>query len=142
MERARPLEPDRKGYAMSIIYGRRGQLAAGLAAALLLSPHDGLAKGTGLLFVSNEKSNELTLVDPRELKVVGSIKTSRRPRDMHFNQDQTLIYVACGDSDVIDVVDIEARKVVDKIPTGASPETFKTTRQYQVVWARSPGGVA
>ena len=42
--------------------------------------------------------------------MVGSIKTSRRPRDMHFNQDQTLIYIACGDSDAIDVVDIEARQ--------------------------------
>ena len=40
----------------------RRNLQRDSAAALLLSPHDGLAKGTGLLFVSNEKSNELTLL--------------------------------------------------------------------------------
>ncbi len=54
------------------------------------------AKNTGLIFVSNEKTHDLTVIDPETLEVINSIPTSKRPRDMHFNEDRTLIYVACG----------------------------------------------
>lgn len=82
------------------------------------------AKETGLIFVSNEKSNSISVIDPKSLEVVKIIKTSRRPRDMEFNQTHTLLFVAAGDDDVIDVINIEKLEVVDSIPTGASPEVF------------------
>ncbi len=37
--------------------------------------------------------------------------------------DQQLL-VACGDDDVIDVIDVATLQVVDHIPTGPSPEMF------------------
>ena len=92
------------------------------------------AKGTGMAFVSNEKTNDLTVIDPKTMTVVGSIKTSHRPRDMHFNRDKTLIYVACGDDDVIDVVDVAQRKVIDQIPTGPSPETFRLSADDSTIY--------
>ncbi len=92
------------------------------------------AKGTGMAFVSNEKTNDLTIIDPKTMTVVGSIKTSHRPRDMHFNRDKTLIYVACGDDDVIDVVDVAQRKVIDQIPTGPSPETFRLSADNSTIY--------
>ena len=64
------------------------------------------AKGTGLIFVSNERSNNIIVLDPRTLKLVKDLQTAGRPRDMHFNADHTLLYVACGDDDVIDVIDV------------------------------------
>ncbi|HHY49739.1 MAG TPA: hypothetical protein GYA10_08340, partial [Alphaproteobacteria bacterium] len=81
------------------------------------------AAGTGLVFVSTEKGNEVVVLD-RELNVVKRIPTSARPRDMHFNADKTLLYVACGDDDAIDVIDVATLAVVDTIPTGPSPEVF------------------
>ena len=47
------------------------------------------AKDTGLIFVSNEKTNNLIVIDPKTYKVVKDIKTSRRPRDMHFSADRS-----------------------------------------------------
>ena len=77
--------------------------AISLASAVLL-PAVPLAKDTGLIFVSNEKSNNLIVLDPKTYQVVKDIKVSRRPRDMHFSADRTKLYVACGDDDVIDIL--------------------------------------
>jgi hypothetical protein len=41
---------------------------------------------------------------------------------MHFNADHTKFFVACGDNDVIDVLDVASGKVVGKLVTGSSPE--------------------
>jgi PQQ-dependent catabolism-associated beta-propeller protein len=84
------------------------------------------AADTGLVFVSNEKSNEVVVYDAG-FNRVKSIPTSRRPRDMHFNADHTLLYVACGDDDAIDVIDVKTLAVVKSIPTGPSPEMFVPT---------------
>src|ERR1700745_246491 len=82
------------------------------------------AKDTGLIFVSNEKTNNLIVLDPKTYKVIKDIRTSRRPRDMHFSADRSKLYVACGDDDVIDIIDVAKLEVIGRIPTGASPETF------------------
>src|SRR5580692_12216007 len=91
---------------------------------LLLASIPADAKDTGMVYVSNEKSNNIIVIDPKTYKIVNDIAVSRRPRDMHFNADHTRLYIACGDEDVIDVVDVAAGKVVNKIATGSSPETF------------------
>ena len=81
------------------------------------------AKGTGLIFVSLERGNEVVVLNP-DLSVKTRIETSRRPRDMRFNEARTLLFVACGDDDVIEVIDVATLQVVDSIPTGPSPEIF------------------
>src|SRR5262249_53404092 len=102
--------------------------AVGLAAAsLAFAP--AAAKDTGLVFVSNEKSNNVIVLDPKTYKVVKDLKVSRRPRDMHFSADRTKLYVACGDDDVIDIVDVARLEVIGRIPTGPSPETFAIDEQ-------------
>lgn len=101
-------------------------LAISALAAVLSFSVPGQAKDTGLVFVSNEKSHDIHVFDS-DFNLVKKIETSRRPRDMKMNKDRTLLYVACGDDDVIDVIDIETLEVVDNIPTGPSPEVFAFT---------------
>jgi len=55
-----------------------------------------LVEGYRLIFVSNEKTNNLIILDPKTYQVVKDLKVARRPRDMHFNADHTKLYVACG----------------------------------------------
>ncbi len=95
------------------------RLAAALALVLAFTPAE--AKDTGLIYVSNEKSNNILVIDPKTYKIVNDIAVSRRPRDMHFNADHSKLYVACGDDDVIDVIDVATSKVVGKLVTGSSP---------------------
>jgi DNA-binding beta-propeller fold protein YncE len=79
------------------------------------------AKDSGLVFVSNEKTNNIIVIDPKKGEVIGDIKVSRRPRDMHFNADRSLLYVACGDDDVIEIVDVAKLRAVGRLNTGPSP---------------------
>ena len=92
------------------------------AFALLASPV--LARDTGRIFVSNEKSHDIHVFDA-EYNLIKKIATSRRPRDMKLNAARTLLFVACGDDDIIDIIDVETLEVVDGIPTGPSPEVFE-----------------
>jgi PQQ-dependent catabolism-associated beta-propeller protein len=84
--------------------------------------------GTGYVFVSHEQSDTVVVLDPaNDHAVVKQVATARRPRDMHFDAAHARLYVACGDDDVIDVIDVGTLEVVDQIPTGDSPEVFALT---------------
>ena len=98
------------------------------------------AKDTGLIFVSNEKTNNLIVLDPKTYKVVKDIKTSRRPRDMHFSADRSKLYVACGDDDVIDIVDVAKLEVIGKLSTGPSPETFAIDEKRRRIYVANEEG--
>jgi PQQ-dependent catabolism-associated beta-propeller protein len=107
-------------------------LATALAAGLALAG-PATAKDTGRIFVSNEKSHDVWVFDA-DFELITKIETSRRPRDMKFNADQTLLYVACGDDDVIDVIDVETLEIVDQIPTGPSPEVFSFSPDEELIY--------
>ncbi|MGZ9809336.1 PQQ-dependent catabolism-associated beta-propeller protein [Pseudoroseicyclus sp. H15] len=91
--------------------------------ALACTPFGAWAQGSGDIFVSLERGNEIVVLNS-DYEIIDRIETSRRPRDMHFNADKTLLYVAAGDDDVIDVIDVATHELVDNIPTGPSPEVF------------------
>jgi PQQ-dependent catabolism-associated beta-propeller protein len=89
----------------------------------ILSATPLFGKETGLIFVSLERGNQVVVLNP-DLTELKRIDTSRRPRDMHFNKAHDKLYVACGDDDSIDVIDVATLEVIDSIPTGPSPEVF------------------
>jgi PQQ-dependent catabolism-associated beta-propeller protein len=82
-----------------------------------------MAKGTGLIFVSNEKSNTITVLD-REHKVADTFATCARPRGMMFNPGRSAIFVACGDDDTIALYDIATKKLLKRYREIPEPETF------------------
>jgi PQQ-dependent catabolism-associated beta-propeller protein len=75
------------------------------------------------VFVSSEKDNQILQLDP-DGKPIRTIRTCQRPRHMAWAQGGQLIMVACGDSNQIGVVDVQAGKLIDAIPSGDSPEIF------------------
>ena len=82
------------------------------------------AAGTGRIFVSSERDHSLTVLDSKTLEKVGLVKTGNRPRHLRFSGDRKLLYVAASDADRVDIVDVAAMKVVDKLEVGANPEVF------------------
>jgi PQQ-dependent catabolism-associated beta-propeller protein len=97
--------------------------------------------GTGYVFVSHEKTNNIAVIDPKQdYKIIKWISTSRRPRDMKFRDGRKLLYVACGDDDVIDVIDVGTLSVVDHIPTGPSPEMFELSRDEKSLYVSNEEG--
>src|SRR3974390_3165874 len=100
-----------------------------------------IAKDTGYVFVSDEKTNNIAVIDPKQdYKIIQWVPTSHRPRDMKFGDDRRLLYVACGDDDVIDVIDVATLKVADHIPTGPSPEMFELSRDEKALYVSNEEG--
>jgi PQQ-dependent catabolism-associated beta-propeller protein len=98
----------------------QGAVLSGVVSAL---PRAARSQGTGNIFVSTEKGNEVVVFDAG-FQPITRIATHRRPRDMHFAGGNARLFVACGDDDVIDVIDVASLEVVDAVPTGPSPEVF------------------
>ena len=118
----------------------KGILVALVVLGLALST-GARAKGTGYVFVSHEKTNNIAVIDPKQdYKIIRWIPTSHRPRDMKFGDNRRLLYVACGDDDVIDVIDVAALKVADHIPTGRSPEMFELSRDEKTLYVSNEEG--
>ena len=75
-------------------------------------------------YVSNERSNTVSIIDTGERKVVGTIKVGQRPRGIAITKDQKYVLVAVGDDDTIQMIDTASNKVVDTLPSGPDPELF------------------
>ena len=65
---------------------------------------------------------------PATYKVVRDIKVSRRPRDMHFNADHSKLYVACGDDDVIDILESQSCRWSPSSRPGRAPKPSPSMR--------------
>jgi YVTN family beta-propeller protein len=103
----------------------------------------------GLAYVSNEGSQELTVIDTRTDSAVATIPVGTRPRGVKVSPDGKLVYVALSGSprcppkmpdaecekmvadkskDGIAEVDATTRKVKRIFPGGSDPETFDLSR--------------
>ena len=105
----------------------RTPIAIMLAASALLGwtlPGD--AKGTGLTFVTSEKSSTLTVLNSADA-VVTTVHTCARPRGIKFNPDRTSIYIACGDDDTVALYDVSSLKLLRRYRGIRDPETFALT---------------
>lgn len=95
------------------------------------------------VYISNESSGDLTIIDPVRMEAVGSVPMGKRARGIHASPDGKLIYVALSGSplappgvdestlpppdksaDGIGVFDIAQNKMVRKLPAGSDPEQF------------------
>src|SRR3954467_12085676 len=80
--------------------------------------------GSYFAYVSNEKSNTVSVIDTNKRAVVRTIKVGQRPRGIAFTKDQKYVLVAVGDDDTIQMIDTKTNEVVDTLPSGPDPELF------------------
>src|SRR6478735_3071874 len=77
-----------------------------------------------IAYVSNEKSNTVTVIDTSSWTVTKTIKVGQRPRGIEFTRDGKFVFVAVGDDDSIQVIDTAKHEIVDTLPSGPDPELF------------------
>src|SRR5215468_10649557 len=77
-----------------------------------------------IAYVSNEKSNTVTVIDTESWTVTKTIKVGQRPRGIDFTRDGRFVMVAVGDDDTIQVIDAKTQEIVDTLPSGPDPELF------------------
>src|SRR5688572_9543933 len=102
-----------------------------------------------LAYVTNEDSQELTVIDTRTDSVVATIPVGTRPRGVRVSPDGKTVFVALSGSpkcpptmpdeeceklksdktkDGIAAVDVASRKVTRVLPGGSDPETFDISK--------------
>jgi PQQ-dependent catabolism-associated beta-propeller protein len=76
------------------------------------------------VYVSNEESNVVHVVDGASLRETGRIAVGRRPRGLGLSPDGKLLYVAVSDDNRIAIVELSTGTVTGHLPSGPDPETF------------------
>src|SRR6476620_3693606 len=75
-------------------------------------------------YVSNERSNTVSVIDTSKWEVVRTIKVGQRPRGIEVTRDQKYVLVAVGDDDTIEIIDRRTNEIVGTLPSGPDPELF------------------
>jgi YVTN family beta-propeller protein len=99
------------------------------------------------IYVTNENSGDLSVIDSATLEVVATVPVGKRPRGIHSSPDGRTVYVALSGSppappgvdestlpppdksaDGIGVVDVAQNKVTRVIKSGSDPEQFDLSK--------------
>jgi YVTN family beta-propeller protein len=105
------------------------------------------------IYVTNERSGDLSIIDGQKLEVVATVPLGKRPRGIHASPDGQTIYVALSGSpiagpgvdesklpppdkkaDAIGVFDIGQNKLVRMIPAGSDPEEFDLSKDGTLLY--------
>src|SRR5215471_17876399 len=99
-----------------------------------------------LVFVSNERSGDVTVIDGATDSVVGTFPVGKRPRGIHATPDAQRVFVTLSGSprmapgldenrapadkraDGLGVIDPLARKLIDRWHVGSDPEQFAISK--------------
>ena len=103
------------------------------------------------VYVSNEGSGDLTVIDPVKMEAEATVPIGKRARGIHASADGKLIYIALSGSpfappgvdestlpppdksaDGIGVFDIASNKMLRKVHGGSDPEQFAVGRDGMV----------
>jgi YVTN family beta-propeller protein len=105
------------------------------------------------IFVTNETSGDLSIIDGATFEVMATIPLGKRPRGIHASPDGRTIYVALSGSpmappgvdesklpppdksaDGIGVFDVEQNKLVRLLEGGSDPENFDVSRDGNLLF--------
>ena len=127
------------------------RIAVALALPILLAACGGTGTPRGAapyrIYVTNERSGDLSIIDSATHQVIGTVRLGKRPRGIHASVDGKTIYVALSGSpiappgvdesklpppdkkaDGIGVFDVRENKLVKIIPGGSDPEEFDLSK--------------
>jgi YVTN family beta-propeller protein len=96
----------------------------------------------GLLYVTTELSDSVTIIDPRTQQIVGSVPTGQRESHMlAISSDGRHGYTANVGAGTVSVLDLEARKLITVIPICRVTQRISITPDDRMVFTadqRSP----
>ena len=105
------------------------------------------------VYVTNERSGDLSVIDPATRQVIATVPLGKRPRGIHASPDGLTIYVALSGSpiagpgvdesklpppdkkaDAIGVFDVRQNKLSRLIPAGSDPEEFDLSKDGTLLY--------
>src|SRR5438876_271265 len=94
------------------------------------------------VFVTNEKSDDVTVIDAASDAVVKKIDVPKNPRGMRFTPDSRRLFVASEAANEVSMIDVAAWAVVKSVATGGTrPVDVRVTADGKRLYV-SHGGSA
>src|SRR6266550_1692274 len=81
------------------------------------------------IFVTNEKSDDVTVIQADSGTVLKTIAVGKRPRGVTASADGKRVYVANSNSDSLSVIDAGALALLASVPAGRDPEGLTLNRE-------------
>jgi DNA-binding beta-propeller fold protein YncE len=99
-------------------------------------PHDPVYDpASGMLYVTTELDQAVTIVDPKTLKIVGKIPTSQEQSHMlAISHDGALGYTANVGPGTVSVLDMKGRKTVAVIPISGTTQRISISKDDRMVF--------
>ena len=79
------------------------------------------------VYVTNSKGDEVTVIDPSTMKVVGTIKTGANPHGLVASPDRRTLYVSVEGTDELIAVDTATGQVKARAKVGRAPNEVSIT---------------
>jgi PQQ-dependent catabolism-associated beta-propeller protein len=95
-----------------------------LLPALVMFSSSVWADPTYRLFVTNEKSGTVTVIDSRTGEIETTMEVGERPRGIGLSPDRKTLYVALSEDNAIGMYDVLTLKPLGTLDGGDDPETF------------------
>ena len=102
------------------------------ALALLATTSDAAAELR--IFVTNERSDDVTVIQAESGTVLKTIAVGKRPRGVTASADGKRVYVSNSNSDSLSVIDAAALNVVNSFPAGKDPEGLTFNREGTLLY--------
>lgn len=83
-----------------------------------------IAQHTGRVFVTNERSNTVSVINGKTHQIEATIEIGKRPRGIGISPDGSEVYVAISQENKIAVFDPVSLKILRKFNAGDDPEAF------------------
>src|SRR2546422_5338780 len=112
----------------------RMRLAALLLAASLLVAVVSEARAGLRVFVTNEKSDDVTVIEAESGAVLKTLAVGKRPRGVTASADGKRVYVANSNSDSLSVIDAASLVVIATLPAGRDPEGLTFNRDGTLLY--------
>jgi len=92
-------------------------------------------KNSGMLYVTTELDESISIIDPKTLKIVGSVPTGQEQSHMLvLSQDGSRGYTANVGPGTVSVLDMKARKTLAVIPISKSTQRIAISRDDRMVF--------
>jgi YVTN family beta-propeller protein len=132
----------KRAYVIALALQSRDSLRSGFGFTPLFSayvPAKPLANLTG--YATNRGGNNVTVFDKRAGQVAAAIATGGGPAGMALDQRTLKAYVALPDTDAIEVIDVTAGEIIDKIRlnVGDRPRELAITPDGKVLLTVNTG---
>lgn len=80
------------------------------------------------LYISNEETAELSVLDIRAGKIVQRVGVGKQPEGVSMRPDGAVVYVTCEEDDIVAAVDVAKGALIARIPAGKRPRAIAFTQ--------------